>query len=329
MKALISLHIFAFASIFGQLPIDAVNHTAAHDTVKEKGDSHMPYYISKSYDVRKFYEILGANPFVITPEQVVEFQKHCGLDVNDLLVELILIAKSYALTPISNYHVGAAALGKSGTIYLGTNLEFLGMPLNETIHAEQFVITNARSHGEEKIVTLAVSAAPCGHCRQFLKEMSEDGQLQILIPNCEIKTLSSLLPESFGPKDLGLTANLLSRTLKNRNSISGSTLMEKTVEAANSSYAPYTESQSGIGIQTYSGEIYTGSYLENAAYNPSISPLQAALVTLVADSRDYSEICSVILVEKQFAKISQEFISRAILNCIAPEAVFQTHKLAD
>ncbi|MBP5211685.1 MAG: hypothetical protein J6Z30_02390, partial [Pyramidobacter sp.] len=39
--------------------------------------------------------------------------------------------------PISNFRVGAAALGASGRVWLGANQEFAGLPLNFTVHAEQ------------------------------------------------------------------------------------------------------------------------------------------------------------------------------------------------
>ncbi len=39
------------------------------------------------------------------------------------------------------------------------------------IHAEQCLIANALLHGERGLRKLAVSAAPCGHCRQFYSEL--------------------------------------------------------------------------------------------------------------------------------------------------------------
>jgi hypothetical protein len=45
------------------------------------------------------------------------------------------------------------------------------MPLNQSVHAEQFLIANLISHGEQELIALAVTAAPCGHCRQFYSEL--------------------------------------------------------------------------------------------------------------------------------------------------------------
>ena len=62
-------------------------------------------------------------------------------------------------------------LGASGRLYVGVNLEFPCLPLHNSVHAEQFLVVNALQHGELELVKLAVSAAPCGHCRQFLSEL--------------------------------------------------------------------------------------------------------------------------------------------------------------
>lgn len=39
------------------------------------------------------------------------------------------------------------------------------------IHAEQCLIANAVQHGERGLRKLAISEAPCGHCRQFYSEL--------------------------------------------------------------------------------------------------------------------------------------------------------------
>ena len=66
----------------------------------------------------------------------------------------------------------AVALGASGRIFFGVNLEFARLPLYNSVHAEQFLVVNALHHGETEIRKLAVSEAPCGHCRQFYSELS-------------------------------------------------------------------------------------------------------------------------------------------------------------
>lgn len=271
-------------------------------------------------------ETLPENPFVIQAEEVRQVMQTTGLSIEELLVQLMPIAKSFARTPISGYQVGEAALGKSGNIYLGVNLEFLDLPLNAAVHGEQFLVTNARNYGETEIMMIALPAAPCGHCRQFLNEMDESGQLKILTPNLPPQSLSSLLPDSFGPKDLGLKARLLEKPKELPSFSNESPLIAHAMRAAFSSYAPYSDSPSGVAIRTRQGKIYTGCYLENAAFNPSLSPLQAALVSLAAHLEDYQEMSEVVLVEKSQAKISQEAPTRALLKSLAPNAELKVEK---
>ena len=66
----------------------------------------------------------------------------------------------------------AVALGATGRLYVGVNLEFPGLPLHHSVHAEQFLIANAVQAGESALTRLAVSAVPCGHCRQFCSELA-------------------------------------------------------------------------------------------------------------------------------------------------------------
>lgn len=126
-----------------------------------------------------------------------------------LLPTLIEPAKNHACPPISNFHVSAVGLGSDGRVFLGVNLEFPDLPLHHTVHAEQFLLLNLAVHNCSRLVAFAVSAAPCGHCRQFLQELRNSSTLQIHItslqnnnPDITFKPLAELFPYPFGPFDL-------------------------------------------------------------------------------------------------------------------------------
>lgn len=271
--------------------------------------------------IANLYQLIQPNPFVISSEKVLEITQACEIEVDELLKQLVPIARSYAKPPISNYKVGVAVLGSTGAIYLGVNLEFPGFPLNQSVHGEQFALSSARSHGETELVALGGSAAPCGHCRQFLNEMGSD--IRILIPDHE-GALTTFLPDAFGPADLGLTGGLLDRSA---HVVAESSLAKRAIQAAEDSYAPYTGAKSGVAILTKDGSVFIGSYLENAAFNPSLSPLHAALISLVSSLKSYDEICDVILAENPLAMVRQEVIAREIVKSIAPHATFSAVKL--
>ncbi|GAQ86539.1 Cytidine deaminase [Klebsormidium nitens] len=232
---------------------------------------------------------------------------------------------------MSKFHVGAVGLGVSGRIFRGVNLEFPGLPLQQSIHAEQFMITNAMLHGERALKAIAVSAAPCGHCRQFMCELPDSGKLKILIvdSHAEESTLEQLLPHRFGPHDLKedafplLLAERDNRLeLEDEDGSEGSReLREAALEAANKSYAPYLDCPSGLAIRTAGGKVYSGSYIESAAHNPSMSPLHCALVAAVAlGGESFVDIREATLVEKRVAQTEHAEIMKISLAKIAPQA---------
>ena len=66
-------------------------------------------------------------------------------------------------------------------LFLGANIEFPAQALTQTIHAEQSAIINAWLQGAKRIDGIAVTAAPCGYCRQFLCELEGSQNLKIIL----------------------------------------------------------------------------------------------------------------------------------------------------
>jgi cytidine deaminase len=242
--------------------------------------------------------------------------------VENLMVEMLPVARQFSRPPISNFKVGAVALGASGALYLGANIEIPGNGLNQAVHAEQSALANAFAHAERGIAAIAVTAAPCGHCRQFLNEITGGSQIRVIVKGGATQTLEELLPASFGPKDLGITAGLFSGSVASIRLASGTrdALALAALEAAARAYAPHTKAIAGCGVRTRSGRTYAGSYLENAAFNPSLSPLQAALVNVVLAGEELGAITRVALVEMRAAAISQRPATEAVLRVVAPGA---------
>ena len=71
-------------------------------------------------------------------------------------------------------------------------------------------------------------------------------------------------------------------------------------------------------MATKAGRIFKGSYIENVAFNPSLSPLQTALAALIVGRESYTAISRVVLVEIEGAAISQRVVTEAALSAIAP-----------
>jgi cytidine deaminase len=237
------------------------------------------------------------------------------------MLERLVEAESYARPALSGYRVAAVVRGTSGALYLGANIEFAGENLGQTVHAEQAALSNAFMHEEPGIEAIAVSAAPCGHCRQFLYEFAGGRDIEILVPGEPAITLSALLPRPFGPRDLNVTGGPLSRTkiaIQNVESVA-----QAARYAAANAYAPYSHSPSGVAIRSRRGNIYRGSYIENSAFNPSLPPLQVALVGVAMANEDFSDIAEVVLAEAANNSISQLNATKSVLAVIAPRAEFR------
>src|SRR5262249_7008837 len=146
---------------------------------------------------------------------------------------------------------------------------------------------------------------PCGHCRQFLHEMAAGRNIRILVPGESPAALTDLLPRAF---DLGFPP----RTPWEVHIASEDELVLSAGAPGQKSCAPYSKSASGAAIRSSRGAIYLGAYLENAAFNPSLGPMQVALCAMASDG--WHEIDDAVLVERKGAPISQAAAARALVE---------------
>ena len=261
------------------------------------------------------------------PASAVEaLAKSENTSIDDVMMGLLPLAQSYSRAPISNFFVGVVVRGASGSLYLGANIEIPGQCLGFAVHAEQAALSNAYMNSEQSVTSLAVvGGAPCGHCRQFMEEISPAGEMLILVPNQPPVKLASILPAAFGPAALGATQGALPIRKVNLALSDGvpDALNAAALDAACRSYAPYSKSPAGVAIRTTGGRIFQGCYIENVAFNPSLSPLQTAIVQLIAAGQAYSAISAVTLVEVQASKISQRAVTETVLAALAPQLKLQ------
>jgi cytidine deaminase len=245
-----------------------------------------------------------------------------NLTREQFMLRLLPLAKRRAHAPLSHYLVGAVALGNSGSLYLGQNIEIPNNMLGLAVHGEQSAIANAYMADETGIKAIAVTAAPCGHCRQFLSEVSLE--MLILMPDLPALPLSELLPRAFGPKNLGMAQGAFPRIHKQipLNTNVKDEVLLAAWKAACGAYSPYTNSPSGAAFATSSGRIFAGSYIENAAFNPSLPPLETALAAYFAAGPAAGEIQRAVLVESPGATISHLLTTQSVLTAIAPGAKF-------
>jgi cytidine deaminase len=118
--------------------------------------------------------------------------------VSDELYERAVAIAERAYAPYSRFHVGAAVRARDGRIFEGVNVENASYPLG--ICAERAAIARAVGDGcrPGDLEEIAVTASPCGGCRQWLHEF----QLELVtFKNADGEVVSrtpeELLPESF------------------------------------------------------------------------------------------------------------------------------------
>ncbi len=140
-----------------------------------------------------------------------------GASVIETACEIAKTFRKRAYAPYSNYKVGACAVAidtDSGTpLYFGgCNVENASYGM--TICAERSAIFNAVGNGFKNIPILAIATKnngmSCGACRQVEYEFNPN---MVIISMNEVGgilecNLADLLPNAFGPQDLGVTVDL-------------------------------------------------------------------------------------------------------------------------
>lgn len=130
------------------------------------------------------------------------------------LITLAIEAREHAYVPYSGFAVGAALLTKSGKVYQGCNIE--NAAYTPTNCAERTAFFKAVYDGEREFEAIAVIGgkkgapiselcAPCGVCRQVMREFCND-DFKIYLSkgdgSYEAFSLTNLLPLGFSKDDL-------------------------------------------------------------------------------------------------------------------------------
>lgn len=143
--------------------------------------------------------------------------------------------------------------------------------------------------------------------------------------------MSDYLPGAFGPSDLGVEASLLRPQLHRLQWASSpaptSAAAHAALKAALTSYAPYTKAVAGVGVATRKGRTFAGPYLENAAFNPSVSPLQSAVVLAVLGGQSPADITEVAVAQTDNSPIDHAAAARLVLDNMAPGVVLRQYPI--
>jgi cytidine deaminase len=111
-----------------------------------------------------------------------------------------IAARAYA--PYSSFNVGCAVLTRDGSVVAGVNVENAAYPLG--VCAERTALSRAIAEGYRPgdFMVAAITASPCGGCRQWLAEMQVERVVFRNGGRLVRMTVDELLPELFDAGDL-------------------------------------------------------------------------------------------------------------------------------
>jgi cytidine deaminase len=121
------------------------------------------------------------------------------------LTERAVEAMRLAYAPYSHFPVGAAAVVDDGRVVVGCNVE--NAAYGVTLCAECGVISQLHITGGGRLTHFVCVNGdsevimPCGRCRQLLFE--NGGADLLLLTVSGVRTMAQVLPDAFGPADLG------------------------------------------------------------------------------------------------------------------------------
>ena len=134
-----------------------------------------------------------------------------GADTETGLVAAAIAAMARAYAPYSRFPVGAAIRDETGAVHIGANVENAAYPVGNC--AEASAVAARVMAGGARSAEIAVAGGdgsrlctPCGACRQRIREFGKaDTPVLVCGPEGLMRrfTLGELLPESFGPENLG------------------------------------------------------------------------------------------------------------------------------
>lgn len=121
---------------------------------------------------------------------------------DDELLRRAEAAAERAYAPYSGFHVGCAVLIRNGEVVEGANVENAAYPLGVCAERAALARAIAEGHRPGDFVAAAITASPCGGCRQWLLELGVERVLFRAGGRVIAMTPDELLPESFAASHL-------------------------------------------------------------------------------------------------------------------------------
>jgi cytidine deaminase len=118
------------------------------------------------------------------------------------LLALADAAAERAYAPYSGFHVGCALRARDGRVIEGVNVENAAYPLGVCAERTAFSRAVAEGYRPGDFAVAAITASPCGGCRQWLHEMRLERFFSRNGGRVVRMTADELLPDSFDSSSL-------------------------------------------------------------------------------------------------------------------------------
>jgi cytidine deaminase len=292
-----------------------------HEALRARAGLQIAAEIEAQIGVRRHSVADNLGSVLLAAEADELIAKYELRGIEELMLLVLAPAQKIARPPISNFFVGAVGLEReTGNLILGGNVEFPGTHLGFTVHGEGFVFTRAYSRGTSVAAIAIGEAHPCAHCRQYLSEFAATRDLVLIDPLGHRLTMAQLYPWPFDPGYLGETGAVASKDYWPGLTATTGSAGDDLLAAGRRSYSPYSKCPGAVVLTLGGGNKIAGSAVESVAYNPTMGPLQAALITLIAHGHEPSHIASAVLGTVAGGAVDYAASTKELLGRVAPQA---------
>ena len=232
------------------------------------------------------------------------------------LLALADAAAARAYAPYSNFHVGCAVLARDGRVIEGVNVENAAYPLGVCAERTAFSRAVAEGHRPGDFEVAAITASPCGGCRQWLLEMGVDRVVFRNGGRVLTMTPAELLPESFDSSDLDVKSGFVA--VAGRPNVGKSTLVNALCgeKIAITSTVPNTTRRRLFGVAH--GDDYQLALVDLPGFQRPMDALTERMQQTVDASFD--DVDAVLLVVDARARIGagDRFVARRVFGIDKP-----------
>jgi cytidine deaminase len=160
-------------------------------------------------------------------------------------------------------------------------------------------------------------AHPCAHCRQYISEFAASAGLTLIDTLGHRLSLADIYPWPFAPSALGEVGAVPG--IVHWPNLTGDG-PDDLLEAGRRAWTPYSGSPSAAVVETDDGRRFAGQAVESVAFNPTMPPLQSALIAARAHGYAWADIRAAWLGTTVGGDVDMTRSSQELLTVIAPDA---------